>query len=271
MPSRPVPRRSQKDAFIVPRCAGSPGVPASTSRNGASPRTLWPAVEQHPADFRVQRMRLVQQDHQRLPAASGAQFPRQGVRRFGGGRRPFRRTHGRDAHLSGQQLRHPGPRRQRGGEGGPARDLVRVRTTVSSSRSSQACLNQLSSTVLPLPRGPVRTTSWRRRCAAGPSPRGRLNTACSGSRPVSAGGVAPDPGVNRRCFARFHGGQCMRSRRSGDPSSRRRAKARTCEAAAKGVPEPRREVTGTAPEAARQGEGEEAGWNGQADPGRTRR
>ena len=40
-PRRPSSNRSQKDAFIAPRCSSSPGVPARTSRNGASVRTFW--------------------------------------------------------------------------------------------------------------------------------------------------------------------------------------------------------------------------------------
>ena len=68
-------------------------------------------------------------------------------------------------------------------------------------RKRQVRSNQLSSTVLPLPRGPVRTTSCGGDVPPSRSARHRVNTACSRSRPVSAGGMAPVPGVNTRCCA----------------------------------------------------------------------
>ena len=72
-------------------------------------------------------------------------------------------------------------------------------TSTSVPWSRQVRSNQLSSTVLPLPRGPVRTTSCGGEVPQSRSARHRVSTACSRSRPVSAGGMAPAPGVNTRC------------------------------------------------------------------------
>ena len=80
---------------------------------------------------------------------------------------------------------------------------VSFTTSTSGSRPRHARSNQLSSTVLPVPRGPVRTTSCGGDVPPSRSARHRFNTACSRSRPVRAGGVAPVPGVNRRCRVAF--------------------------------------------------------------------
>ena len=202
MPSRPCPRRLQKDAFIVPRCAGSPGVPASTSRNGASTRTLWPALSS-----------VLPTSGSSVCASSSraaTAFLRHRARSFrarSSGASAADVAHSTEPAAATPTFRGRSFDVQVRGDSAAARAArlgisSGVRATASNSRSSQACLNQLSSTVLPLPRGPVSTTSCGGDAPPDRSSRHRLNTACSGSRPVSAGGVAPDPGVNRRCLAR---------------------------------------------------------------------
>ena len=72
----------------------------------------------------------------------------------------------------------------------------RAMSTLPARRQSPS--NQLSNTVLPLPRGPISATSWGGDLPPAKSARQRIMTACSGSRPVSAGGAAPVPGWNNR-------------------------------------------------------------------------
>ena len=109
------------------------------------------------------------------------------------------------------------------------------RATSIRPASRQAPSNQFSSTVLPLPRGPISATSCGGASPPSRSARHCPSTACSRSRPVSAGGAAPVPGVNRRCavafMARvwydFHGQPSVRGREAHgqrtDPRRRRQA------------------------------------------------
>ena len=85
-----------------------------------------------------------------------------------------------------------------------------VRTRLGDSRAiwirpvlRQKSSNQLSSTVLPLPRGPIMATSCGGAVPPSRSARHRLSTVCSRSRPVSAGGATPVPGVKTRRSGSF--------------------------------------------------------------------
>ena len=69
--------------------------------------------------------------------------------------------------------------------------------------SRQARSNQRSNAVLPLPRGPISTTLYDGEPQPVRSERHRDSTACSCSRPASAGGKAPSPGVNSHSSPAF--------------------------------------------------------------------
>ena len=73
------------------------------------------------------------------------------------------------------------------------------RATSIRAASRQARVNQLSNTVLPLPRGPISATSCGGASPPIRSARHCISIPCSRSRPVSAGGATPAPGVNSRC------------------------------------------------------------------------
>ena len=83
------------------------------------------------------------------------------------------------------------------------RMLCGVKATTSTSCRAQAAPNQLSRAVLPLPRGPSKTTLCGGAEPATRSARQRDKTSCCASRPRSAGGNAPSPGRNRRGMAAF--------------------------------------------------------------------
>ena len=72
-------------------------------------------------------------------------------------------------------------------------------STSTAGASTQAALSQFSSTVLPFPRGPIKTTLCGGAEPPTKSARQRESTACCAPRPDSSGGIAPVPGVNKRC------------------------------------------------------------------------
>ena len=79
--NRPTPissQRSQKVADSAFSVAANPGVPASASRNGASLRTSWLTFNNGCPHRLIERLRLVQQQHQRLRSAAGHEQPGQG-------------------------------------------------------------------------------------------------------------------------------------------------------------------------------------------------
>ena len=200
IPRRPSARRLQKVAFMAPRCAGRPGVPASTSRNGASARTCWLVLRsmrptagssvcasssstasgrlRQRAASRAVRVLAVRcgDAHSTDPTAARPSFRGSSLARPAGGARTSTRS-SRLGTSSG----------------------VTCTNSTPFPRSRQARSNQWSSAVLPLPRGPVRTTLCGGARPPARSARHPSSTSFSRSRPVSAGGTAPSPGVNTRC------------------------------------------------------------------------
>ena len=194
IPRRPSPRRLQKEAFMALRCAGRPGVPASTSRNGASARTSWLTFNNS------------------WPTSRSSTWASSS-----------RTTSGRLRHRAvSRAVRFCADREDAAHSASPTpvmpslRGRIRLMPVAGSSASTRACSvrirlgdnramstlparrqrrsNQLSNTVLPLPRGPISATSWGGDLARTRSARQRVMTACSPSRPVRAGGAAPVPG-----------------------------------------------------------------------------
>ena len=87
-------------------------------------------------------------------------------------------------------------------------------STSTGGASSQAALNQFSNTVLPLPRGPTKTTLCGGAAPPHKSPKQRESTACWVLRPANSGGAAPSPGANKRCSVDAMMGS-IRRRKSG--------------------------------------------------------
>ena len=85
---------------------------------------LLTGVEQRSSHLQVERVRLIDQRRQRLPAAPGGQLIPQ-VAHAPGRRRPLDRAHRCHAQLAGQQLRQPGRRRQNLDQRVPGRNIVR--------------------------------------------------------------------------------------------------------------------------------------------------
>ena len=186
---------------MAARCAGRPGVPASTSRSGALARTSWLRLSSNWPTSRVSvwasststttgffRHRAVNRSVRSCADPSGAAhsaWPTPATPSFLG--RIFLMTDvGNNASTTAC------PFRIRLGDS---------RATSTRPASRQASANQLSSTVLPLPRGPMSATSCGGALPPSRSARHCASTSCSRSRPVSAGGAAPAPGVNTRCGA----------------------------------------------------------------------
>ena len=202
MPSLPCPRRDQKEASMAFKRAASPGVPASTSRNGASaPRTCWLAFRRAAP---VSRASVCASSSS---TANGRRRQRE-TSAATKSRAPFDGVHSAepmDAMPTSRGRSLASPRRganESTSDAGPESALgVSNATSTLGSCSAQARWNQRRSTVLPLPRGPTRTM-----LCGGASPllkpaRQRPNTACSVVRPVSAGGIAPSPALKTHVVA----------------------------------------------------------------------
>ena len=204
MPSRPWPKRGQKEASMAFKCEGRPGVPATTSRNGAAaPRTCWLVFRSAAPASRgsvCASSSSTTSGRRRQRAISAASKSRGPLPRVHSavpldmvpilrGRSFASRRRGASASTSAARS---------------ARALgVSDKTSTSGSFSAQACWNQPNSAVLPLPRGPNNTT-----LCGGASPwltpaRQRRSTACSAVRPVRAGGMAPSPALKTHVVAAF--------------------------------------------------------------------
>ena len=204
---------------MAPRCSASPGVPARTSRNGASARTLWLAFSNR-------------RPTSRSSVCASSSRTISGLLRHRAVN-PFVRLRSDGPDAGHSALPTPvTPTLTRAGRsllmpvGGSnwstnacpvCTSLAAIRSTSTSPASRQARSNQWSSTVLPLPRGPVSTMLCGGAWPPDRLARDRVSTACSCSRPVSAGGNAPSPGLNTSGVTSFSVGHppCERQRRSG--------------------------------------------------------
>ena len=192
---------------MVSRCAGKPGVPARTSRKGASSRTDWLAFS-----------KILPTAASRVCASSTSTAS--GLARQRAISRAFKLagvfadvSHSTEPTVETPTLRGRSFARPRRGANTSTSALsvgissgVNATTSAAGSAFRASCLNQLSSTVLPLPRGPIMTTSCGGEVPDAKSAKHRRSTFCSAARPVNTGGVAPLPGVNRRCRGSGIGG-----------------------------------------------------------------
>ena len=203
MPRRPSPKRLQKDASMVPRCAGRPGVPASPSRKGAFARTSWLTFSRSWPTSRASVCASSSRtttglDRQRAINRS-VRFCRDGAcAAHSASPTPATPT------FTGSTLLRGDAGRRRSTSACSVRMRLGVKRAMSTrSARRQARSNQVSNTVLPLPRGPISATSCGGALPSSRSARHCNSTASSRSRPVSAGGTAPSPGVNTRRAGSF--------------------------------------------------------------------
>ena len=189
-----------KEASIASRCRGSPGVPARTSRNGACTRTCWLALSSTPPTSTSNTW------SSSSSTASGLRRQR-AVSAPAMLRGPADVVHSADptdamAIFFGRSLASAfrGASASSKAWRSPTSAGVSARASTRLTLLRHSCANQLSSTVLPLPRGPTRTTSCAGALPPASAARQRDRTACSFPRPVNAGGVARVPGA-KSCSA----------------------------------------------------------------------
>ena len=182
--------------------AGRPGVPASTSKNGASaPRTCWLAFRSAQPVLRSSvwasssSTTSGRRRQREVSAAARSHVPLGGVHSAA----PMVAT----PILRGSSLasHRRGASASKSADGSGSALGVSHATSTPGWFCAQALSNQRRSAVFPLPRGPSRTTS-----CGGASPlltpaRQRQSTACSSSRPVRAGGAAPLPALKTHVVA----------------------------------------------------------------------